>query len=381
VNTDDKKAYPFKNNGAYEQVEIETVSSDMNVGTTSSSKSGKIERIYEMLDKYTADYFAFTDLCEMVSMQFGNCVGNRLRTDGDGLWAYLPNGHLTHERPYVSMEGNTTNVTNFANWLRENGTDFFYVALPSSVSSDMETQMQAEGYQIFSNQMEDELLCGLADNDIDYIDVREYMESENKSYTDYFFKYEHHMIPEAGLWAAGKISEHIDSVEGTSADSAIFSLDSYDVTSAVKTNDLVNDSFIVHYAKENIDFLHPKFATDIKKYIYSYDLELTGDFEDVFYAKWDYPTYNTWNHGIKSIKTYNNQNSDEGLPHILLLTESYSDVITPFLACAYGEIDEIDLRCFTGSLQSYIEETEPDLVIYISSAYMLGTSGNLYDFK
>jgi hypothetical protein len=127
----------------------------------------------------------------------------------------------------------------------------------------------------------------------------------------------------------------------------------------------------VHYAKENIDFLHPKFATDIKKYIYSYDLELTGDFEDVFYAKWDYPTYNTWNHGIKSIKTYNNQNSDEGLPHILLLTESYSDVITPFLACAYGEIDEIDLRCFTGSLQSYIEETEPDLVIYISSAYML----------
>jgi hypothetical protein len=382
VNIDDNKAYPFKEEAAYEQVEIKTVSSDMNVGTTSGSASGKIERIYEMLGKYTADYFTFNDLCEIVSMQYGNCVGNRLVVSDDGtLKLFLPNGHLTSERPYISMEGNITNVTNFANWLEKNGTDFFYVALPSPVSPDMETQMQAEGYQIYSNQMEDELLCGLSDNGTDYIDVRDYMESENKSYTDYFFQYEHHMIPEAGLWVAGKISEHIDSLEGTSADSSIFSLDSYEVTSAVKTNDLINNSFIVHYAKENIDFFHPKFSTDIKKYIYRYDMELTGDFDDVFYAMWEYPTYNTWNHGITAIKTYNNQDADEEMPRILLLTESYSDVISPFLACAYGEIDEIDLRFFQGSLQSYIEKTEPDLVIYISSAYMLGTLGVIYEFE
>ena len=93
------------------------------------------------------------------------------------------------------------------------------------------------------------------------------------------------------------------------------------------------------------------------------------------YAMWELPTYNTWNHGIRAIKTYRNNNIDHNQPKILLLTESYSDVISPFLACAYANIDEIDLRMFSGCLQTYIEETKPDLVISMYSAYELNSSG------
>ena len=68
---------------------------------------------------------------------------------------------------------------------------------------------------------------------------------------------------------------------------------------------------------------------------------------------------------------------------ILLLTESYSDVISPFIACAYSNVDEVDLRIFTGSLKTYIEETKPDLIISRYSAYDLGSGGaeELFEFK
>ena len=53
------------------------------------------------------------------------------------------------------------------------------------------------------------------------------------------------------------------------------------------------------------------------------------------------------------------------------------------MACSYANVDEIDLRIFSGSLQCYIEETQPDLVVSIYSAYELNSTGAeaLFEFK
>ena len=145
----------------------------------------------------------------------------------------------------------------------------------------------------------------------------------------------------------------------------------------------MNNKLLVYEGKENMDLLHPLFDTNFKKYISDYDLVIEGTFDDVMYAMFSLPTYNTWNHGINAIKTYRNRNIDDVQPKILLLTESYSDVISPFLACSYANVDEIDLRIFSGSLQCYIEETQPDLVVSIYSAYDLNSNGSeaLFEFK
>ena len=67
---------------------------------------------------------------------------------------------------------------------------------------------------------------------------------------------------------------------------------------------------------------------------------------------------------------------------ILFLTESFSDVVMPFLACNYSEVEELDLRCFTGSLEKYIEESKPDAVVILYSAYDFnaGTHMDLFNF-
>lgn len=68
---------------------------------------------------------------------------------------------------------------------------------------------------------------------------------------------------------------------------------------------------------------------------------------------------------------------------ILCLTDSYSDVVTPFLASEYEDMAELDLRCFGGSLEAYIEEYQPDLVLTIYSAYEFnnGSGNGLYMFR
>lgn len=291
---------------------------------------------------------------------------------------------MTYERPYKSVDSEIKNVRNFEAWLNDEEIQYFHVIIPAPVGNEEdELNVQKSGYQVFSNEMADEFRDALREYDIDCVDIRDYMAKENKSYTNSFFQYEHHMVPTAGMWMAGIVSNHIDERMNLISDRQVFDIGNYLVTSAVKKDGLMNNKLIVYEGKEKMEFMHPKFSTDIDKYIADYDLYLSGSFDDVMYADWDFPDYNTWNHGIKAIKTYRNNELLQEEPKILLLTESYSDVISPFLACAYANIDEIDLRLFTGSLQDYIEKTKPDIVISMYSAYDFNSSGAeaLYEFQ
>lgn len=375
-------AYPFSKNPAYVQETIGKTGNTRSKIASTDMLSLKLNKIYTIFEKYTSDYFTFTDICERISKQLNNCLGYGLSTDayGDNQF-FISNGHMTYERAYAPVNNQINNIEHFATWLKKQNIDYFHVIIPDPVSPEEEKKVQARGYKVYSNQMADELYTGLSERNIYCIDIRDYMENEERSYTNDFFKYEHHMVPEAGLWVAGKVSDQIDQRLGICSDKSVFEIDQYNITSVLKTSDLLNNKYFVYKGTEPLDLLHPKFKTNITKYITDYDLEITGDFDDTMYAIWELPTYNTWNHGICAIKTYRNHNLNENQPKILLLTESYSDVISPFLACSYANIDEIDLRIFTGSLQTYIEETDPDLVISMYSAYDLNANGAEALFK
>lgn len=375
--------YPLPETAGYTQRKVE--STRKKAQTAQIYNFSVLDKIYTMLEKYTSDYFTFNTICERVSKQFDILLGTRLNTDAYGVnQLFLPNGHMTYERPYKSLDDEIENIRSFSSWLSDEKIKYFHVIIPAPVGNqEDELNVQRAGYQVYSNQMADEFKEALELYHIDCVDIRDYMIEDNKSYTDSFFRYEHHMVPSAGIWVAGIVSDHIDERMEQVSDSRIFDISNYSVTEAVKKDGLMNDKLFVYEGKEEIEFLHPDFLTDIDKYIADYDMLLSGRFDDVMYADWYYPRYNTWNHGIDAIKTYRNNLITTGEPKILLLTESYSDVISPFLACAYANIDEIDLRIFTGSLQAYIEQTEPDIVISMYSAYDFNSAGadTLYEFE
>lgn len=382
VDIDWKKEYPFPKDSAYEQVNVLLTNNSNN--NSSGGNKGRLGKIYSMLDNYSSKYFSLVDECKIVSKGFGKVLGMSLISDSYGdLVFFQPDGRMMAERQYKSVDNEITNINNFAVWLQENDIDYIYVNVPSPVDPEEEDDIIKEGYDVHSNEMADELLEGLEKADTKYLDIRDRMKKQGKSYTDSFFQDEHHWLPQTGLWAAGEISKYINEYENLVTDDNIFDIDNYDI----KTSDekcLKGYGKIVTsvYADEtSIDLLYPKFNTDIRKMIPSNGMDITGSFVEVMYSMWNYPKYNVYNHGIGDLKKYENMRDSVADTKILLLTDSYSDVVSPFLACAYSDIDEIDVRLFSGSLQAYIEKNRPDIVITITSCYCMNSASDLFEFK
>lgn len=233
--------------------------------------------------------------------------------------------------------------------------------------------------------MADEMMEYLQRNNICLIDLRQVLKVEDISWADVFFVTDHHWVPEYGIWGAGKIAGAIDEIENVNSESYFFEKSSYSINTYKNTYLGAYGSYAttVYAEKDDMEIWYPLHDTDFMKTVPQKDLEISGDFTDVMYDMTMFPTYNMWNHGITGLKTYHNNNTDAVQMKILLLTDSYSDVVVPFLASAYSDIEELDLRIFSGSVEAYISENKPDIVVTIYSAYDLnsGEGNGLYSFE
>ena len=339
-----------------------------------------------MADKYSSEYFSFIDQAKLVSKAFSKGLGMDLLIDVYGNLTYFQqDGRMMAERSYKSMGDEIFNIENFSKWLDGEGIAYLHVMIPSPVDPEEEQDQIALGYEEYTNIMADELLTGLDEKKVSVLDLRKEMRKEGRSWADSFFPYDHHMVIGGGLWAAGRVADTIDRTMGLKVDRSVFDLDSYLVTRLEASGDggYYDTATAVYAGKTEKEIYHPLFETRFIKELPRYGMTLKGDFNDVMYAMYDHPQYNMYNHGIQPIKSYKNQDRNAAKAHILLLTESYSDVISPFLACVYSDVDEIDLRLFDGSLQAYIEEKRPNLVVSMYSAYDQNSSGaeDLFEFN
>ena len=375
-----REEYPFPDVPSYEQEKI--LSSD----DTDVSSGDRISRIYEQFEKYSTNWFMFRESCELISKKFSKTLGMNLTADAYGSLVFQQaDGRFMAERPYKNVSDEASNVIAFKDYLDSLNIPYLYVAIPSPVAPETEPGLASEGYLEYSNQMADELLFDLSKENIAYLDLRSSLVSENISWTDVFYQSDHHWKPEYGLWAAEKISNEINKLGSYDTNDQIFNPENYKKyrSKQVYMGGYGLSVTSVYADKDDMELWIPEFDTDFRKTVPDEGLSLSGSFEEVMYDKTVWPSYNVWNHGITAIKTYQNKDSNAARAKILCLTESYSDVIMPFLACAYEEMDEIDLRCFSGSLESYIEENTPDMVVTLYSAYDFnnGSAAVLYEFQ
>lgn len=372
--------YPFLTEPTYEQI---VLTSDQE-----ATETDIVDRFFSQFEKYASSWYMFRDQCEWVSKRFGKMLGMNLISDSYGNnIIQLRDGRYTAERVYKDVSGEAQNTIAFADYLQKRGIQYFHVALPSPVSVREDSDLVFRGYQEYTNEMADNYINQVEKAGIQVLDIRDLLWKDGISYSEVFFTGDHHMLPEYGCWTAEKIAEEIDHMLGTSANSAVFAPENYrrEISKHIYTGSQTMTLSPVYAQKDDMELWYPQFETDIEKNVLDIGYSLTGKFEDVMYDRTMWPSYNVWNHGIRAIKTYKNNLLPDGNTRILLLTESYSDVISPFLVCAYPNIHEIDLRCFSGSLESYIEEYDPDLVVTVYSAYDFDSRGNasshLYDFS
>lgn len=141
--------------------------------------------------------------------------------------------------------------------------------------------------------MADELLQVLDINSVRRIDLREFLHKENISWIDAFYTTVHHWKPATGLWAAGKIADQIDVLEGTKAEEYIFDIANYDVsvTEKVYMGGFVISVTSVYTDKDNMEIWNPNFHIDFVKTVPAKGLESAGNFNEVMYDVTIWPSY------------------------------------------------------------------------------------------
>ena len=316
---------------------------------------------------------------------FQRAVGTTLVKDPGGTDVYrLHNGQLMYNLPRQDMTSRADELELLYKHTNKNGVDFMYVQYPFKIESDDEMPF---GSVENANDNANDLLFMLEERNVPAFDIREEINKAGYEYDELFFNTDHHWKPDTALWAAGLIAAEMEKSYhlGISQEDIDFfyDIDNYDI----KTYD---DWFLGSLGKrtgewyggvDDFDVITPKFATDYDFYAKSAsgDLVREGDFSDVMF-RWDFinkknlfgvNTYAGYLGGDYKVTKIVNNNCKNDLK-VLILKDSYSNAMLPYLSMTVKDITALDLRHYEDmSAFENISANDYDLVVvaYNPSAF------------
>lgn len=336
---------------------------------------------FSTFDGRMSEYFVLHDQAINSYGLTQKLLGNSLIDDADESLEVLKlkNGYLTFRQT------GDTDYSKLSIYLKDlndicekNNVDMLYVNKVSKNTDDK--KLLPENYPYVYNSNYDELESELSANGVEVLNIESVIEENNIDKYSLFFKTDHHWTPKTGVWVSQLICERINQTYNYSLDTDIYGIGNYSI-------DTYKNSFLgsqgkrvgVYYAGvDDFDVIVPKYETDIELTIPGENISLKGDFEstlihresitpDNLLNKDDtaYDTYMKGNHALVHIQN----NELKGGRKALLILDSYGCVVAPYLSQSFSNLDCIDLRSFTDSLDEYIVSTRPDVVIYMSENY------------
>lgn len=405
------KLYPF------EEEESEAVPDAGEKGSKSKESSveklitayvSKISGIEDKISDYAEKMFFFQKELVMAGSQIENMIGWELESDtaGETGILYMENGYLTNVKAKAeeeTIDDLANSVEDLYGYLDESGIPFLYLNAASKVCR-YDRQLP-DTVNEHSNENADALLEALSKRGVPFIDYREQMEQASMNHYDYYYKTDLHWTTEAGLWAAGVLANILNESYGFQFDQNYFDLGNYDITE-YKSYWIGTQGRTVTLAKADLEdwyLMLPKFPTNYTVSAPSRGMELTGTYEEALYDmegfskiasysgvdylnKQDpYACSRISNYNGLTIITNNLETNNPG-KRILMIQDSFGNFMSAYLAADVEQVDVIYPKQFTGSIRSYIEQTEPDMVIVLFSQDNIGpvdweTHTSIFDFR
>ena len=279
----------------------------------------------------------------------------------------------------AKYEKRTESYSVFNEYLCDHGIPFVYIQVPVKVCKyDEEFQQE---YQDYTNRNIDVMLASLTDNQIDTIDLRDAIHKEGFDHNSLFFKTDHHWTIAAGLWAADEIANEINKNYGILTNIQI--LDNRNFEKITYKNAMFGSygQTITHgwADSEDFDIYLPNFDTSLNVCIPKLAMNTVGAFEDTM-INWDKLNqsvsakggyaFESYLYGNQPITQITNNNYTDG-PTVLMIRDSFSLSVAPYLALTVHRLDLIDVRKgngnFNGSIIKYIEKLKPDIVLILYS--------------
>lgn len=319
--------------------------------------------------------------------------GRRLIQDtvGGNTVARLSNGTLNFvnlDSPTVPGEdvaARAENTAELARALRAQGIPYLYVAAPQKLQRGV--QLLPEGLTEGGNAYCDAYLENLSRLGVGYLDLRPAFEG-NGIYSSWFFRTDHHWKPEAAFFAWQNLTAVMADRYGFTTDPSLTDPASWSTT-------VLEDFFLGSQGKrvgtlyagvDDFTIYTPKYGTDLTYANADGSFTRTGPFErsvcfpervearDWFGGN----PYTYYSGGDYGLATMTNHKNPEG-PRVVLIRESFSCALAPFLALSCSELTTIDLRHFSGDLMDTISALEPDLVLTLYTASTTGLD-NMFAF-
>ena len=306
-------------------------------------------------------------------------TGQRLVEDStpDTSVTKLENGMLTFcglDSAYIDPAGNAAKTAAFAARLDSAGIPFLAAVAPGKVA-DTEAELPAALHD-WGNEIADDYLRGLAEAGVETLDLRPAFDAREDR-DGFFFRTDHHWKPEGAFFACGVLTEELAARYGFAVQEEALDEDNYEKT-------VYENLFLGSQGKrvgslyagvDDFTVYTPKFETAFTYEIPERETVRAGDFNEALcfperIAARDWfggnpYTYYSGGDWAKAVIT--NENNPDG-PRVVLIRDSFSCALAPFLALQCSELTTIDLRYYQGDLLAELQAEQPDLVLLLYTA-------------
>jgi len=236
-----------------------------------------------------------------------------------------------------------------------------------------------------TNALADSFLSQISD--CDTFDLRQVIEEEKIDYDSLFYATDHHWTPKTGLWATGVIAQRIKSEYRLDLDTSFLDPGNYEYTVYSKffLGSQGKRAGIIYSGLDDFTLIEPKYETNYHVNIPTLNISKEGDFSETLlfkeYLKKDYyngdpgRVYTGDNYSLMTVQNYNAKNHTK----ILLVKDSFSKSVIPFLSSTCSELHVIDLRTFEGSVRDYAIENKMNMVIVLYNPSVV-TDEHFFEF-
>lgn len=334
-------------------------------------RKGKTNKRRTDIEEWTTKHFwQYPTLVEL-GRQYENIIGWNIWNPSLKV-AKFPDGSLTFIHSQNSQKERVESVSELADFAKSKGVKFFFVQAPSKV--DAFGDKTVNGKIDFSNQNADKLLIGLREHGIDVLDLRSSFHEIAPTSEDYhrlFYRTDHHWKPQSALFAADLVAQRLEIVgipmDRQAYDSANYTIDTYPSFFLGSQGKKVT---LAKTKPDDFDIVKPDFPVNLHVEMPSLDVDATGDFDLLLdpcqIERKDYYNLNPYafyGRGDMPLLRIVNLNQRETGKKVLMIRDSFSDTLVPYLALGCRQIITLDLRHFTGSVQKFIEQEKPDVVV------------------
>lgn len=254
---------------------------------------------------------------------------------------------------------------------RQEGVKFSFISYPSKTNST--TLPTAYGVDTNYEEIRKIFLDYLDKNNIDYLNVRELLENDGYTTKDIFYKTDHHWKATAGFYAARAIADYLNETYDWNLNSSALDKDKFTFTTYHNLwfgEEGRNLSRAWVGALDDFIQIMPNYDTSITLQYPDKD-EMSGDFSELvdcsgYDGNVDYYRYSahySYGKGMGSSMTYHNNLADENGKKILIIKDSFSVVVIPFLILETSDITVWDMRSNKDGLYQYIRDNDFDVVL------------------